>query len=152
MKIVSFSRFQVWAVVLLSADMQNVVVNRFQRRSEAENCLCLLSRVNPSNRYTVMYIPLENMMQSIPTEWQMYEDAGDQEVAKMMSDIYAALSVRPLPQVRSLLKTKLRSVEEKYPEVYDTAVREAIVHRLTRWAREVHDLNEFSLSTSYWDL
>lgn len=56
---VHFSAFHVWAVVLLSPSMQNLVVNRFRRRVEAEECFKVLRRLNPEKRYTVMYAPPE---------------------------------------------------------------------------------------------
>ena len=64
--------------------MQNIVVNRFRRRSDAEECLCLLRRTRLNKRYTIMYIPFENIMKSIPTEWHMFSLEGDTEVARMM--------------------------------------------------------------------
>ncbi len=56
----SFSNFHVWAIILLSADMKNQVVNRFRRRSEAEDCLRLLRRSKPDKGYEIMYAPPEN--------------------------------------------------------------------------------------------
>ena len=144
--------FHVWAIVLLSGNMQNIVVNRFRRRSDAEECLRLLRRTKPNKRYTIMYIPSENTMKSIPTEWHMYTSEGDAEVARMMHEVRTALSEHPLPKVRSMLRSKIELVSKSHAEVYDTAVRESIVSRLTGWAREANELSEFQLSSSYWDL
>ena len=53
----SFSDFRVWTIVLLSVDMQNMIVNKFRYRSEAEECLRLLRRSNPNEKYEIMYTP-----------------------------------------------------------------------------------------------
>lgn len=144
--------FHAWAVVLLSTNMQNLIVNRFRRRSDAEGCLRLLQQTGPDKSYTIMYIPLEKIMKGIPTEWEMFSPEGNQEVTQMMNEVNASLSEHPLPKVRSLLKTKLKLVAERHPEVYDTAVRSEIKYQLTRWACEVHELSAFTLSTEYWKL
>lgn len=147
-----YSVFHVWAIILLSTNMQNIVVNRFRCRSDAEECLRLLQRTTPNKRYTIMYIPFENTMKSIPTEWHMFTSEGDTEVARMMHEVRTALSEHPLPKVRSMLRSRIKLVSKSHPEVYDTAVRESIVYRLTRWACEANELSEFQLSSSYWDL
>lgn len=53
----SVSPLHVWAIIRLLPKMQRVVVNRFRKRSEAENCLLLLRRSAPQNNYTVVYLP-----------------------------------------------------------------------------------------------
>ena len=58
----NFSKFHVWAIVLLSTDMQNKVVNKFRRRLEAEECLRLLRRSNPNKTYEIMYAPPEKSL------------------------------------------------------------------------------------------
>jgi len=139
--------FHVWAVVLLSTTMQNPVVNRFRRRSDAEGFLRLLRQTNSDKNYTIMYIPVEKIVESIPTEWEMYSPKGKLEVTQIMREANSSLSQYPLPKVRSMVQAKLKLVAERHPEIYDTAVRSAIAYRLTKWAREVHELSEFSLST-----
>lgn len=148
----NYSAFHVWSIVLLSTNMQNMIVNRFRRRSDAEECLRLLQRAKPGKSYTLMYISLENTMQSIPTEWHMFTEQGNAKVARMMGEVRAALSEYPLPKVRSMLRSKIDLVAKSHPEVYDTAVRDSIVYRLTNWAREDNELSMFELSSSYWDL
>lgn len=146
------SIFHVWAVVLLSTNMQNFIVSRFRRRSDAEEFLRLLRQTKPDKNYTIMYIPLEKIMRSIPAEWEMFSPEGNLEVTRMMNEVNASLSECPLPRVRSILQAKVKSVAERHPEIYDTEVRSAIVCRLTKWACEVHDLSAFALSAEYWDL
>ncbi|MBE9067654.1 hypothetical protein IQ260_13415 [Leptolyngbya cf. ectocarpi LEGE 11479] len=51
------SPLHVWAIIRLLPKMRRVVVNRFRKRSEAENCLQLLRRSAPQNNYTVVYLP-----------------------------------------------------------------------------------------------
>ncbi|MEO0350295.1 MAG: nucleoside triphosphate pyrophosphohydrolase [Cyanobacteria bacterium P01_A01_bin.15] len=53
----SFSPLHVWAIIRLLPKMRRVVVNRFRKRSEAENCLQLLRRSAPQNDYTMAYLP-----------------------------------------------------------------------------------------------
>lgn len=146
------SVFYVWAIVLLSANIQNTVVSRFRRRSDAEECLFLLRRAKPSKSYTIMYIPLENTMKSIPAEWHMFTDEGNAAVARMMSEVRTALDEHPLPKVRSMLRSKIDLVGESHSEIYDTAVRESIVYRATKWACEANKLSTFELTGSYWGL
>jgi hypothetical protein len=147
----------VWAVVHLLPKLQNAVVSRFRRRSEAEECLHLLRRSNPNNRYEVLYAPpdkdLEKLMAVISNDWLMYGDEGNAAVSRAMQEIYRALSKQPLPAVRSLLKQKVQEVAATHPEVYATDVREAIATQLTTWACQVHDLSpDRILSVDYWDL
>ena len=153
----SSSALHVWAVVLLSTDMRNLVVNRFRHRSDAEECLRLLRRTRVDRSYTIMYAPpeegLERIMRAIPPNWSMYDIKGDEEVSQMMHEIYTALSHQPLPKVRSLLQTKLQSIAKNHPEVHDIEVRSTIAGRLTTWACQIHELPEISvLSPDYWNL
>jgi predicted house-cleaning noncanonical NTP pyrophosphatase (MazG superfamily) len=53
----SVSPFHVWAIIRLLPDMQRIVVNRFRRRSDAEECLRVLRRTTPSRNYTLLYYP-----------------------------------------------------------------------------------------------
>lgn len=53
----NISPFHVWAIVRLLPDMQQVVVNRFRRRSEAEECLRVLRRAAASYDYRLLYYP-----------------------------------------------------------------------------------------------
>jgi predicted house-cleaning noncanonical NTP pyrophosphatase (MazG superfamily) len=53
----NISPFHVWAIVLWLPDMQRAVVNRFRRRSDAEECLRALRRSSPSRDYTLLYYP-----------------------------------------------------------------------------------------------
>jgi len=153
----STNTLYVWAIVHLSSKLQNAVVNRFRRRSEAEECLHLLRRSNPNNRYEVLYAPpdkdLDTLMTVISNNWSMYEEEGNAAVSRAMQEIYRALSKQPLPAVRSLLKQKLQEVAVTHPEVYDTAVRDAISAQLTAWACQVHELpSTQTLSRDYWNL
>jgi len=146
-----------WAIVHLSPNLQNAVVNRFRRRSDAEECLNLLRRSNPNNRYEILYAPpdkdLAKLMAVISNDWCMYGEDGNVAVSKAMQEIYRALSKQPLPAVRSLLQRKLREVAKTYPEVYDTDVRESIATQLTNWACQVHELSPTqTLSRDYWNL
>lgn len=54
----NISPFHVWAIIRFLPDMQRVVVNRFRRRSEAEECLRVLRRTAPDRDYTLLYYPL----------------------------------------------------------------------------------------------
>jgi hypothetical protein len=93
-------------------------------------------------------------MSNFPEDWAMYEPEGDFAVAEMMREVKAALKNQPLPEVRTLLREKIKLVSKTYGEIYDTDVRQMIEDYMTRWACEVHDLkNPWNcLSTSYWDL
>jgi len=51
------SPFHVWAIVRWLPDMQRAVVNRFRRRSDAEECLRALRRSSPTRDYTLLYYP-----------------------------------------------------------------------------------------------
>lgn len=53
----SVSPLHVWAVICLLPDMQRVVVNRFRRRSDAEECLRVLRRISPGRDYALLYYP-----------------------------------------------------------------------------------------------
>ena len=153
----TFSVFHVWAIVRLSSNMQNLVVNRFRRRSDAEECLRLLRHSMPGRNYTIVYAPLEIdlgvIMEVTPQDWAMYSTGGNKAVTEMMQEVRKALSHQPLPQVRSLLKGKVESVAKAYPEIQDTEVRNIIETRLTNWACQVHELPRLSaLPTDYWNL
>lgn len=93
-------------------------------------------------------------MSDFPEGWAMYESEGDFAVTEMMREVKAALKNKPLPEVRTLLKAKIKLVGKTYGEIYDTDVRYMIENYMTRWACEVHDLkNPWNcLSASYWDL
>lgn len=93
-------------------------------------------------------------MSYFPDDWAMYEPNGNFAVSEMMREVKAALKQKPLPEVRTLLKEKIKIVSKTYGEIYDTDVRYLIADYMTRWACEVHELkNPFNcLSTSYWDL
>ncbi len=153
----SVSPFDVWAIVRQLPDMQNAVVSRFRRRSDAEACLRLYRRHMPHWNYLLIYAPKDQdlgvLMDAIPQDWAMYTEEGNAEVAKMMQGIRKALHHQPLPQVRELLRRKLEAVSNTYPEIYDTDVRQTIAFRLTGWACQVHELpTSFALSSDYWDL
>jgi hypothetical protein len=153
----SNSRLEVWAIVRQLPDMQNAVVNRFRRRSDAEACLRLLSRSMPNRNYVILYAPpgldLGALMEAIPQDWAMSNADGNAAVAKMMRQVQKALSRQPLPKVRALLKTKLAEIADAYPEIYDTEVQSIIIIRLTNWACQVHELPVPSaLPTDYWNL
>ncbi|MGB3309516.1 MAG: nucleoside triphosphate pyrophosphohydrolase [Nodosilinea sp.] len=53
----NISPFHVWAIVRFLPDMQRVVVNRFRRRSDAEECLRVLRRATADRDYTLLYYP-----------------------------------------------------------------------------------------------
>jgi hypothetical protein len=53
----NISPFHVWAIVRFLPDMQRVVVNRFRRRSDAEECLRVLRRAAAGRDYTLLYYP-----------------------------------------------------------------------------------------------
>lgn len=53
----NISPFHVWAIVRWLPDMQRIVVNRFRRRSDAEECLRVLRRSSPRRDYTLLYYP-----------------------------------------------------------------------------------------------
>ena len=53
----NISPFHVWAIVRFLPDMQRVVVNRFRRRSDAEECLRVLRRATANRDYTLLYYP-----------------------------------------------------------------------------------------------
>ncbi len=53
----NISPFHVWAIVRFLPDMQRVVVNRFRRRSDAEECLRVLRRAAADRDYTLLYYP-----------------------------------------------------------------------------------------------
>lgn len=153
----SVSPFDVWAIVLRLPDMQNTVVSRFRRRSDAEECLRMFRRSMPNQSYVLIYAPddqdVEVLMNAIPQDWAMYNREGNAEVAKMMRDVRKALEHQPLPHVRNLLKRKFKAVSDIYPEIYDTDVRSTIAIRLTAWACQVHELPTSSaLSSDYWDI
>jgi hypothetical protein len=153
----SVSPFDVWAIVRQLPDMQNAVVSRFRRRSDAEECLRLYRRHMPHRNHLLIYAPADQdlgvLMDAIPQDWAMYNQEGNAEVAKMMQDLKKALKHQPLPQVRELLKRKFEAVSNTYPEIYDTDVRQTITARLTTWACQVHELPTSSaLSSDYWDL
>lgn len=152
------SAFHVWAIVLLSANMQNVVVNRFRRRSDAEDCLSLLQRAKPAKDYTIMYAPpekgLEEIMRAIPPQsWAMRDVEGGEKVNQMMCDLYRAIRYHPLPRIRCLLESKLELISESHPEAYGKEVRDMIANQLTRWACQIHELPEIAvLPPDYWNL
>ena len=153
----SISPFHVWAIVRLLPNMQRVVVNRFRRRSDGEECLHLLRRSMPNLKYVMLYSPpgqdIGVMMDAISQDWEMFSEDGNAEVAKMMQDLRKALNHQPLPKVRALLRSKVEAISQIHPEVYDTDVRNTIEIRLTRWACTVHELpGSFALPTSYWNL
>lgn len=54
------SPLQVWAVVRLLPNMQCVVLNRFRRRSDAENYLHVLRRQIYDANLTIVFDPLSN--------------------------------------------------------------------------------------------
>lgn len=65
----SFSNFHVWAIVLLSVNMQNKIVNQFRHRSEAEECMRLLRRSNPDKDYEIMYnLPQKKSIVSVESQ------------------------------------------------------------------------------------
>ncbi len=153
----SVSPFDVWAIVRQLPDMQNAVVSRFRRRSDAEECLRLYRRHMPHRNYLLIYAPKDQdlgvLMDAMPQDWAMYTEEGNAEVAKMMQDLRKVLKHQPLPQVRQLLHRKCEAVSNTYPEIYDTEVRGVIASRLTTWACQVHELPTSSaLSSDYWDL
>jgi predicted house-cleaning noncanonical NTP pyrophosphatase (MazG superfamily) len=53
----NISPFHVWAIIRWLPDMQRIVVNRFRRRSDAEECLRILRRSHPRRDYTLLYYP-----------------------------------------------------------------------------------------------
>ena len=53
----SLSPFHIWAIVYLLPNMQRVVVKRFRRRSDAEECLRVLRGMSPDRDYTLLYYP-----------------------------------------------------------------------------------------------
>lgn len=55
-----FSPLHVWAVVRLLPNMQRVVINRFRRRSDAENYLHLLRRQIYDANLTIVFDPPSN--------------------------------------------------------------------------------------------
>lgn len=147
----------VWAIVRQLPGMQNAIVSRFRRRSDAEECLRLLRRSMPNRSYVILYAPpginLGALMDTIPQDWAMYNMEGNAAVAKMMQEVRKALSKQPLPKVRALLKVKVEEVSGNFPEIYDTDVRNTIATRLTNWACQVHELPvPTALTADYWKL
>lgn len=48
-------RPQPWCIIRLQPNLQHLVLNRFQRRNEAEAHLKVLQQMMPSASYTVMF-------------------------------------------------------------------------------------------------
>ncbi|MEL0591746.1 hypothetical protein [Planktothrix rubescens] len=85
--------------------------------------------------------------------WEMYDDAGNIAVSKMMQELKQALSNQSLPQVREQLHQKIKELSKRHGEVYDTEVRCMISSRLTCWASEIHNLKSpFRFNSDYWNL
>jgi hypothetical protein len=63
-----FSPLHVWAVVRLLPNMQRIVINRFRRRSDAENYLHLLRRYTPGENLIIVFDP--------PSKEQNHESQG----------------------------------------------------------------------------
>jgi hypothetical protein len=81
-----FSAFHVWAVVLLSSNLQNLVVNRFRRRTDADECFQLLRRSNPDKHYTVLYAPPEKDLQELVESQLSNLESGRSSFVKECSE------------------------------------------------------------------
>lgn len=92
-------------------------------------------------------------MTTFPSDWLMFDEAGNLAVTTMMQELKQLTLKNPLPEVRRQLQEKMKQVSKKHGEVYDTDVRQQIAHYLTQWACEVHELDPcFCFDSAYWDL
>lgn len=48
-----------WCIIRLLPDLQRITVARFRRRSQAEECLKTLQRMNPTCHYQIIFDPPE---------------------------------------------------------------------------------------------
>jgi hypothetical protein len=60
-----------WCVICLQPNLHHHVLNRFQRRHEAEAHLKVLRQMSPSGSYTVMFDSLPESAETyLTTRWQ----------------------------------------------------------------------------------
>jgi hypothetical protein len=54
-------QLQPWCLICLQPNLQHLILNRFQRRHEAEAHLKVLRQIAPSASYMVMFDQIEEM-------------------------------------------------------------------------------------------
>jgi hypothetical protein len=61
---------QPWCIICLQPNLQHLVLNRFQRRHEAEAHLKVLQQMMPTGQYTMMFDQVtEGLEAGLPTSW-----------------------------------------------------------------------------------
>lgn len=125
----SISPFHVWAIVRWLPDLQRIVVNRFRRRSDAEECLKVLRRTKPQGDYTLLYYP--------PGE--EYKFMTRKDYNKLVRD--------RIPEI--LDSQNIRFAIE---ELSDQDYRQALRQKLIEEAQEAADATEIDLVTELADL
>lgn len=125
----NISPFHVWAIVRLLPNMQQVVVNRFRRRSEAEECLQVLRRAAVSYDYRLLYYPYE------------------EESTFMVRKEYNKLVRDRIPEILESQQVKF-GVEEMTQSDYCQALRQKLIEE----AQEAAEAVETNLVTELADL
>lgn len=65
-------RSRPWCIICLQPDLQHHILNRFQRRHEAEAHLKVLRQMTPSASYTVMFDTMPDSIEAaLTTRWQL---------------------------------------------------------------------------------
>lgn len=61
---------QPWCIIRLQPDLHHHVLNRFQRRHEAEAYLKVLRQMTPTASYTVMFDSAPELSEMFSARWQ----------------------------------------------------------------------------------
>lgn len=108
----STSPFHVWAILCLLPNMQRTVVNRFRRRSDAEECLRVLRRASPKSDYTLLYYPpseeLEHMLR------KEYNKLIRDRIPEILEDQDVQFAVEEMPQAEYCQALRQKLIEEAH--------------------------------------
>lgn len=104
------SPFHVWAIVRWLPDMQRAVVNRFRRRSDAEECLRALRRSSPTRDYTLLYYPPGEEFQ--PMVRKDYNKLVRDRIPEILTNQHVRFSVETMSHSEYRRALRLKLVEE----------------------------------------
>jgi predicted house-cleaning noncanonical NTP pyrophosphatase (MazG superfamily) len=106
----SVSPFHVWAIIRLLPDMQRVVVNRFRRRSDAEECLRVLRRTSPNRNYDLLYYPPgEESKYMVRKE---YNKLVRDRIPEILEDQHVQFAVEEMSQAEYCQALRQKLIEE----------------------------------------
>lgn len=139
----NISPFHVWAIVRWLPNMQRVIVNRFRRRSEAEEYLRVLRWSSPTRDYTILYDPPSEEMP--PMVRKDHNKLVRDRIPEILADQHVRFSVETMSHSEYCRALRLKLVEEA-KEAATAPDKDLITELADLWEVIDHTISAYGLS------